>query len=98
MLSMMVYMPKIFGALQAGYNGQPIPSAPKFSNYVRESAGSVSRNHYNHWKGLLHGSKMTEIVRPNYQTAGGTTTIKQTVRVASLSYVNITPATVIKDA
>ena len=97
-----VCMPKIFGALQAGYNGQPIPSAPKFSNYVRESAGSVSRNHYNHWKGLLHGSKMTEIVRhegPDYQrTAGETTTIKQTVCVASLSYVNITPATVIKAA
>ncbi|OCL10211.1 nonribosomal peptide synthase-like protein [Glonium stellatum] len=97
-----VCMPKIFGALQAGYNGQPIPSAPTFSNYVRESAGSVSRNHYNYWKGLLYGSKMTEIVRhegPDYQrTAGETTTIKQTVRVASLSCVNITPATVIKAA
>ncbi|KAF2802919.1 nonribosomal peptide synthase-like protein [Mytilinidion resinicola] len=98
-----ICMPQILGALQAGYNGQPIPSAPSFANYVRESTKNVTRQHYAYWKTLLHQSTMTAIVPheqgPNYRrTVGVTITLKQIIRVASLSHYNITPATVIKAA
>jgi hypothetical protein len=94
-------LPKILGALQAGYNGLPISSAPSFGNYVRESAKTVAGAH-DHWREVLRGSKMTEIVNrygPNYQrSAGRTITLKQMLTVPSLSYINITTATVMKAA
>jgi hypothetical protein len=52
---------KILEALQAGYNGLPVSSAPSFGNFVRESAKSVAGAH-DHWRETLRGSKMTEIV------------------------------------
>ncbi|KAF2683049.1 acetyl-CoA synthetase-like protein [Lentithecium fluviatile CBS 122367] len=92
-------LPKILGSLQAGYNGLPISSAPSFGNYVRESARTIAGAH-DHWKEVLRGSKMTEIVNrygPNYQrSAGKTVTLKQLLTVPTLSYVNITAATVMK--
>ncbi|KAF2020287.1 acetyl-CoA synthetase-like protein [Aaosphaeria arxii CBS 175.79] len=94
-------LPKILGALQAGYNGLPISSAPSFGNYVRESAKTVAGAH-DHWREVLRGSKMTEVVNrygPNYQrSAGRTVTLKQTLTVPTLSHINITVATVIKAA
>jgi len=94
-------LPKILGALQAGYNGLPISNAPSFGNYVRESAKTVAGAH-DHWSEVLRGSKMTEIVNrygPNYQrSAGRTVTLDQRLTVPSLKKVNITTATVMKGA
>jgi hypothetical protein len=94
-------LPKILGALQAGYNGLPISSAPSFGHYVRESAKTVAGAH-DHWREVLRGSKMTEIVNrygPNYQrSAGRTVTLKQMLTVSSLSHINITTATIMKAA
>ncbi|KAF2186293.1 nonribosomal peptide synthase [Zopfia rhizophila CBS 207.26] len=94
-------LPKILSSLQAGYNGLPISSVPSFGNYVRESAKTAPGAH-DHWREVLRGSKMTEIVNrygPNYQrSAGRTITLKQMLTVPTLSHVNITTATVMKGA
>ena len=97
-----VCMPKILESLQAGYQDQPIPATPAFSNYVRFSAGAIVSDHYDHWNHLLKGATMTDIVHregPKYNKAAGTvTTLKRVVRLSSLASHNITPATVIKAA
>lgn len=94
-------LPRILGALQAGYNGLPVSSAPSFGNYVRESAKTVAGAH-DHWREVLRGSKMTEIVNrygPNYQrSAGRTVTLNRRLTVPTLSYANITTASVMKAA
>jgi hypothetical protein len=92
---------KILEALQAGYNGLPVSSAPSFGNFVRESAKMVAGAH-DHWRETLRGSKMTEIVNrfgPNYQrSAGSTITLERKLTARSLSRKNITAATVVKGA
>ncbi|KAL5437004.1 hypothetical protein PMIN07_006815 [Paraphaeosphaeria minitans] len=92
---------KMLTSLQAGYNGLPVSTTPSFGNFVRESAKAVAGAH-DHWREVLRGSKMTEIVHrygPNYQrSAGRTVTLKQTLKVPSLSQINITTATVMKAA
>lgn len=97
-----VCMPKILAALQAGYDDQPIPAAPAFSDYVRLSAGAIASDHYDHWSNLLKGSAMTDIVHregPKYNRGvSAPTTLKKVVHLASLASHNITPATVIKAA
>ncbi|ORY11754.1 nonribosomal peptide synthase [Clohesyomyces aquaticus] len=94
-------LPKILGALQDGYNGLPISSAPSFGNYVRECAKTVAGAH-DHWREVLRGSKMTEIVHrygPNYQrSAGSTVNLKKTLQVGKLSHLNLTTATIVKAA
>ncbi|KAF2707683.1 acetyl-CoA synthetase-like protein [Pleomassaria siparia CBS 279.74] len=94
-------LPKILDSLQAGYNGLPISSAPSFSDYVRESAKTVAGAH-DHWREVLRGSKMTEIVNrygPNYQrSAGRTVSLTQMITVPTLSHINITTATIMKAA
>ncbi|KAE8868897.1 hypothetical protein PTNB73_03950 [Pyrenophora teres f. teres] len=68
-----VCMSKILGALQDGYNGLPVSSAPSFGNFVRETAKTIAGAH-DHWREVLRGSKMTEIVNrfgPNYQRSAG---------------------------
>ncbi|CAN9463031.1 unnamed protein product [Alternaria alternata] len=96
-----VCMSKILGALQDGYNGLPVSSAPSFGNFVRETTKAVSGAH-DHWKEVLRGSKMTEIVNrfgPNYQrSAGQTITLEKRVNAPKLKGVNITSATVAKAA
>jgi hypothetical protein len=96
-----VCMGKIFEALQAGYNGIPVPSAPSFGNFVRESAKVVVGAH-DHWRETLRGSKMTEIVNrfgPNYErSAGRTVTLERKLTVRPLSRLNITTATIVKGA
>jgi hypothetical protein len=92
---------KILDAFQAGYNGRPISSAPRFGNFVRASAKIVAGAH-DHWREVLSGSTMTEIVNrfgPNYQrSAGNTITLERTLGVRKLPGINITTATVIKAA
>ncbi|KAH9861676.1 hypothetical protein J1614_011429 [Plenodomus biglobosus] len=96
-----VCMSKILDALRDGYNGLPVSSAPSFGNFVRESAKTVSGAH-SHWREILRGSKMTEIVNrfgPNYKrSAGRTVTLENTVTAAKLARINITSATIVKAA
>ncbi|KAL6705717.1 hypothetical protein ACN47E_006506 [Coniothyrium glycines] len=96
-----VCMGKILGALQDGYNGLPVSSAPSFGNFVREAAKTVVGAH-DHWREVLRGSKMTEIVSrfgPNYQrSAGKTVTLEKRLNVRPLSRINITAATIVKAA
>ncbi|KAI4613996.1 NRPS [Alternaria sp. BMP 0032] len=96
-----VCMSKILSALQDGYNGLPVSSAPSFGNFVRETAKTVSGAH-DHWRDILRGSKMTEIVNrfgPNYQrSAGQSITLEKRVSAPKLKGVNITSATVAKAA
>jgi hypothetical protein len=92
---------KILEALQAGYNGLPVSSAPSFGNFVRESAKIVAGAH-DHWRETLRGSKMTEIVNrfgPNYtRSAGRTITLERKLTARPLSRLNITMATIVKAA
>ena len=94
-------LPLILQALSNGYNGLPIAPSPPFGNYVRESAKTIA-GAYDHWREVLRGSKMTEIVNrygPNYQRSGGlTVTLTQKLTVPTLSHLNITAATVMKAA
>ena len=95
-------LPTILAALRRAYQGEPIFPTPPFANYVRASAGTVTSDHYQHWKGLLAGSSMTQIVRrngPNYsRSARSTTTLKQNIRVSPVAHRHITTATVVKSA
>ncbi|RAR10725.1 nonribosomal peptide synthetase 4 [Stemphylium lycopersici] len=96
-----VCMSKILGALQDGYNGLPVSSAPSFGNFVRETAKTVAGAH-DHWREVLRGSRMTEIVNhfgPNYQRAAGhSITLERKVTTPSLKRFDITSATVAKAA
>ncbi|KAI0578153.1 Nonribosomal peptide synthase [Pyrenophora tritici-repentis] len=96
-----VCMSKILGALQDGYNGLPVSSAPSFGNFVRETAKTIAGAH-DHWREVLRGSKMTEIVNrfgPNYQrSAGHSITLEKRVFAPRLKGVNITSATIAKAA
>ncbi len=107
-----VCFPKILSALQAAYQGEALPrSPPSFANYLRASAGALTSEHYQHWRQLLAGSSMTEIVRrtgPSYfhRRATSATSIakapttacclKRTVHLPPVS--SITAATIIKAA
>jgi aryl carrier-like protein len=99
-----VCFPKILAALQAAYKGETVPRPPTFANYLRASAGALTSEHYQHWKQLLAGSSMTEIVRrsgPNYQrntAASATTCLKRTVHLPPVESGHITTATVVKAA
>ena len=95
-----VCMPKILDALQAAFRGETVPSPPTFANYLRASAGSLTSEHYQHWKELLTGSKMTEIVRrdgPDY-ACKAQTTLKKTIRLPPVESGHVTTATVVKAA
>ncbi|KAK4150585.1 non-ribosomal peptide synthetase [Chaetomidium leptoderma] len=99
-----VCFPKILGALQAAYRGETVPRPPSFANYLRASAGALTSEHYQHWKKLLAGASMTEVVRrngPNYHrnAAGSTTTcLKKMVHLPPVESGHITTATVVKAA
>ncbi|KAK2746937.1 NRPS [Myotisia sp. PD_48] len=97
-----VCLPKIFSAIQTGYEDEPLPPMSSFASYVRASAATVKSDHYQHWRTLLKGSRMTEIVRregPNYRrSAGATSQLKQSVLLPSIAHGNITTATIIKAA
>ncbi|KAK1759075.1 non-ribosomal peptide synthetase [Echria macrotheca] len=98
-----VCFPRILECLQAGYRGDAIPQPPTFANYLRASAGSLTTDHYRHWKRLLDGSSMAEIVgrdRPDYHklAAGASTSLKTTVTLPPVEHGRITTATVVKAA
>lgn len=92
---------KILDALQAGYDGKHIPSAPRFGNFVRGTAKTVAGAH-DHWREVLNGSTMTEIVNrfgPNYQrSAGHTITLERNLTIQRIPRANVTTATVVKAA
>lgn len=92
---------KILSALQSGYNGLPVSSAPSFGNFVRESAKTITGAH-DHWRETLRGSKMTELIHrfgPNYErSAGRTVTLERNLTVRPLSRINLTTATIVKGA
>lgn len=96
-----VCFPKILEALQMAYLNQTIPPPPTFANYLRASAGSLTSEHYQHWKNLLTGSSMTELVRrtkPTFYTSSSspTCTLKKTIQIPTVS--EFTVATIIKAA
>jgi aryl carrier-like protein len=99
-----VCFPKVLGALQAAYHGETVPRPPSFANYLRAAAGELTSEHYQHWKRLLAGSSMTELVRragPNYhQNAAGSTTtcLRKTIELPPVESGHITSATVVKAA
>ncbi|KMU89701.1 HC-toxin synthetase [Coccidioides immitis H538.4] len=97
-----VCLPKIFLALQSAYQDEPLPPMSSFANYVRSTASTITSDHYQHWRALLKGSRMTEIVRrhgPNYRrSAGATTQLKQTILLPPIAHGSITTATVVKSA
>jgi acyl carrier protein len=95
-------LPRILAAIKAGYEGGPIPSTASFAHYIRESARTITSGHYTHWRTLLQGSRMTQIVHrrgPTYgKTVGTTQVLTKRTRVPSLANGNITTATIIKAA
>ncbi|KAF1365608.1 CoA-dependent acyltransferase [Lizonia empirigonia] len=91
---------KILDAFQAAYNGKPIPSAPKFGNFVRASARTIAGAH-NHWRQVLSDSTMTQVVDrfgPNYQRSAGHTITLERNLIRNIRGVNITTASVVKAA
>ncbi|KAL2183691.1 non-ribosomal peptide synthetase [Thermothelomyces heterothallicus CBS 203.75] len=98
-----VCFPKILAALQAAYGDEAVPRPPTFANYLRASAGALTSEHYQHWKELLEGSTMTEIVRrngPSYNRNIGSApaSLKQSVRLPTVGSGHITTATIVKAA
>lgn len=98
-----VCFPKILDVLVAEYRGESVERPPSFANYLRASAGTLTSEHYQHWKKLLHGSSMTEVVRrmgPNYRRAGTgvTACLKKVVYLPLVDSGRVTTATVVKAA
>ncbi len=99
-----VCFPRILDALKVAYGGETISRPPSFANYLRASAVSLTSEHYQHWKKLLTGASMTEVVRrqgPNYHrtsTDAATTCLKKSVCLPAVQFDHITTATVIKAA
>ncbi|CAG8957989.1 hypothetical protein HYFRA_00000332 [Hymenoscyphus fraxineus] len=97
-----VCLPRIVDALRSAYHGEMIPQTPSFSSYVRSAVGKTTSEHYEYWKGLLEGSKMTELVHrrgPNYSRGPEPPTmLRRIVKTASLSHEGIMAATIVKAA
>ncbi|KAH8667321.1 hypothetical protein BGZ60DRAFT_564547 [Tricladium varicosporioides] len=96
-------MPVIWTALQIAFSGQPIPNTPGFSRYASRahtlnSEGAVQK----HWKQILSGSSMTDIISRQApelrRTSDKVTTLSKTIQAPSLASEGITFATVIKAA
>ncbi|KAI9709501.1 MAG: NRPS [Bogoriella megaspora] len=97
-----VAMPMILESLQSAYNNQPLLSGTSFPIYVNHAKQNPSGETYDYWRNLLRGSSMTDIVsrgksKYNMLTAESTT-LKQTIKLQSLSEKNITAATILKAA
>ncbi|KAL4893946.1 hypothetical protein BDV59DRAFT_19132 [Aspergillus ambiguus] len=97
-----VCLPRIMSAIKMAYEGCTIPPAPSFSNYIRMLPGTITPEHYQHWKKILHGSRMTEIIRrhaPNsFQHIGAYAEQKRTVEIPATALDNVTIATVMQSA
>ncbi|KAL8873714.1 MAG: hypothetical protein Q9174_000861, partial [Haloplaca sp. 1 TL-2023] len=97
-----VCMPYILEAFRSAYEGKDLRRAPPFSRYVKEAFASANSGSHNYWKGLLEGSTMTDVVSrqaPKYDSTNlKTKTLKQTVKLPTLTSRNITEATILKAA
>ncbi|KAL4905874.1 hypothetical protein BDW74DRAFT_177571 [Aspergillus multicolor] len=92
---------KIMTAIKMGYEGSPI-SPSSFLNYMRLLPGNITPEHYQHWRNLLKGSKMTQVVqrdRPNtFEQVGGYTQKSKVIEIPSSATENVTVATVMQSA
>ena len=97
-----ICLSRIVGGLQYCYEGKQLSPTTPFANYVKSAVGSDNDDRYKHWRMLLQGSAMTEIVRrrrPSHNKSDPTTAyLLRDVKLASLASHNITPATVLKSA
>ncbi|KAF2678227.1 amino acid adenylation domain-containing protein [Lentithecium fluviatile CBS 122367] len=97
-----VCLGRIFMGLQAAYQSESIPASPPFANYVRDSAGGISSQHYDYWRSFLKGSAMTEILpkdSPNYRNpTGETVVLRKAMCILPPASESITLATIIKAA
>ncbi|KAL8760972.1 MAG: hypothetical protein Q9184_002869 [Pyrenodesmia sp. 2 TL-2023] len=98
-----ICFPTILDSLRAAYEGKDLLRTPRFANYVQEACGPANRaNNHAYWKGLLEKSSMTEVIprqAPNYDSPNvKSTTLKQTIRLPTLTSRNITEATILKAA
>ncbi|GAB1212714.1 Trichosetin synthetase PKS-nrps1 [Aspergillus terreus] len=97
-----VCLPRIMSAIKMGYEGCTIPPAPSFSNYIRMLPGVITPEHYQHWRKVLHGSKMTDVIRrhsPNsFQHIGAYAEQKRTIDIPATALDNVTIATVMQSA
>lgn len=97
-----VCLPRIMSAIKMGYEGSAIPPTPSYSNYMRVLPASITPEHYQHWKTLLKGSQMTEVIRReapnNFQHIGAFTEQKRTIHFPPTVLENVTIATVMQSA
>ncbi|KAL8954186.1 MAG: hypothetical protein Q9183_007282, partial [Haloplaca sp. 2 TL-2023] len=97
-----VCMPYILDAFRSAYEGKDLRRAPPFSRYVKEAFASANSGSHNYWKGLLEGSSMTDVVprqAPKYDSPNlKTKTLKQEIKLPTLTSRNITEATILKAA
>ncbi|KFA54459.1 hypothetical protein S40293_07999 [Stachybotrys chartarum IBT 40293] len=95
-----VCFPTILGALKACYDGEPLLPSPNFAKYVWGALGQITAAHYIHWKKLLKGARLTDVIRRKrscLQTSP-TKVLKRVVPIRSLASFNITTATIVKAA
>ncbi|KAI4152398.1 MAG: hypothetical protein L6R39_001827, partial [Caloplaca ligustica] len=97
-----ICFPMILDCFRAAYEGKDLLRAPRFARYVAEACSTTNRSNHDYWKGLLENSSMTEIVprqAPKYDSPNLlTTTLKQTIKLPTLTSRNITEATILKAA
>ncbi|KAL8839224.1 MAG: hypothetical protein Q9170_001830, partial [Blastenia crenularia] len=97
-----ICLPMILDSFRAAYEGKDLFRSPRFSSYVKEACNPTDRANHDYWKGLLESSSMTEIIprqSPKYDTPNlSATTLKQTIRLPTLTSRNITEATILKAA
>ncbi|KAL5357022.1 hypothetical protein BJX96DRAFT_135429 [Aspergillus floccosus] len=97
-----VCLPRIMSAIKMGYEGCTIPPAPSFSNYIRMLPGIITPEHYQHWKRVLYGSKMTDVIRRHssnsFQHIGAYAEQKRTIDIPATALDNVTIATVMQSA
>lgn len=97
-----ICLPLILDSFRAAYEGKDLYRSPRFSSYVSEALSTTNRATHDYWRGLLDSSTMTEIIprqSPNYSTHNLLPiTLKQTVKLPTLTSRNITEATIFKAA
>lgn len=97
-----VCLSRIMSALKLAYEGSHIPQTSPFANYMRSLPGTITPEHYQHWKTLLEGASMTKIIQregPNtYRHIGSFTELRRTIDVPATALGNVTAATVMQSA
>ncbi|OJJ50363.1 hypothetical protein ASPZODRAFT_13447 [Penicilliopsis zonata CBS 506.65] len=97
-----VCLSKLLGAIKQGYEGGTLPLTSSFASHMRLLSSSVTPDHFQHYKSLLQGSKMPQVIRRNgpntYQYVGDSTAVMRTVDISMAANANITIATVVQAA